>query len=93
MDEYRMYRDVAVAESTEELFVNVALHKDALETSKRAGLCPSVQTLAGSLGFGQKISRTRIWTPQSRCCLSPAQEEVEAAAPMCCPSHRTTLAA
>ncbi len=54
MDEYRMYRDVAVAESTEELFVNVALHKDALETSKRAGLCPSVQTLAGSLRFWAK---------------------------------------
>ena len=54
MDEYRMYRDVAVAESTEELFANVALHKNALETSKRAGLCPSVQTLAGSLRFWAK---------------------------------------
>ena len=51
MDEYRMYRDVAVAESTEELFVNVALHKDALETAKQAGLCPTAQTVTGAVRF------------------------------------------
>ena len=51
MDEYRMYRDVAVAESTEELFANVALHKDALETAKQAGLCPTAQTVTGAVRF------------------------------------------
>ncbi len=54
MDEYRMYKDVAVTEATEEMFPNVALHKDALETAKQAGLCPTIQTLAGSIRFWAK---------------------------------------
>lgn len=54
MDDYRMYKDVAVTEATEEMFPNVALHKDALETAKRAGLCPSIQTLDGSIRFWAK---------------------------------------
>lgn len=54
MDDYRMYKDVAVTEATEDMFPNVALHKDALETAKRAGLCPTIQTLAGSIRFWAK---------------------------------------
>lgn len=54
MDDFRLYRDVTVSEATEDMFPNVALHKDALETSKRAGLCPTVQTLDGSLRFWAK---------------------------------------
>ena len=54
MDDYRMYKDVAVTEATEDMFTNVALHKDALETAKRAGLCPTIQTLAGSIRFWAK---------------------------------------
>lgn len=51
MDEYRMYKDVAVTEATEEMFPNVALHKDALETAKQAGLCPTAQTVTGAVRF------------------------------------------
>ena len=54
MDDYRMYKDVAVTEATEDMFPNVALHKDALETAKRTGLCPTIQTLAGSIRFWAK---------------------------------------
>lgn len=51
MDEYRYYVDVPVTEAAETQFPNVALHKAALETAKNAGLCPTVQTLAGALRF------------------------------------------
>lgn len=54
MDEYRNYVDVPVSEVTEEHFPSVALHKAALETAKNAGLCPTVQTLAGVLRFWAK---------------------------------------
>lgn len=33
------------------MFPSVALHKAALEVAKRAGLCPTVQALAGVLRF------------------------------------------
>ena len=51
MDEYRYYVDVPVTEAAETQFPNVALHKAALEAAKNAGLCPTVQTLAGALRF------------------------------------------
>ena len=56
MDEYRYYVDVPVTEAAETQFPNVALHKAALETAKNAGLCPTVQTLAGVLRFWAKRS-------------------------------------
>lgn len=56
MDEYRYYVDVPVTEAAETQFPNVALHKAALETAKNAGLCPTVQTLAGALRFWAKRS-------------------------------------
>lgn len=51
MDDYRMYVDVSVQEATADMFPSVALHKDSLETAKRAGLCPSTQTMAGAVRF------------------------------------------
>lgn len=56
MDEYRNYVDVPVEEATETQFPSVALHKSALEVAKNAGLCPTVQTLAGALRFWAKRS-------------------------------------
>jgi hypothetical protein len=56
MDEYCNYVDVPVEEATEAQFPSVALHKAALETAKNAGLCPTVQTLAGALRFWAKSS-------------------------------------
>lgn len=56
MDEYRNYVDVPVEEATEAQFPSVALHKSALEVAKDAGLCPTVQTLAGALRFWAKRS-------------------------------------
>lgn len=53
---YRYYVDVPVTEAAETQFPNVALHKAALETAKNAGLCPTVQTLAGALRFWAKRS-------------------------------------
>ncbi len=50
-DEYYYYVDVPVEGAAETQFPSVALHKAALETAKNAGLCPTVQTLAGSLRF------------------------------------------
>lgn len=50
-DEFRCFIDVAVEEATEEMVPSVALHKAALETAKRAGLCPTVQANAGVLRF------------------------------------------
>lgn len=50
-DEFRCFIDVAVEEATEEMVPSVALYKAALETAKRAGLCPTVQALAGVLRF------------------------------------------
>lgn len=54
MDEYCYYVDVPVEEATEAQFPSVALHKAALEAAKNAGLCPTVQTLAGVLRFWAK---------------------------------------
>lgn len=51
MDDFRCVVDVAVDDVTEEMFPSVALHKAALEVAKRAGLCPTVQALAGVLRF------------------------------------------
>ena len=51
MDDFRCVVDVAVDDATEEMFPSVALHKAALEVAKRAGLCPTVQALAGVLRF------------------------------------------
>lgn len=51
MDGFRCVVDVAVDDVTEEMFPSVALHKAALEVAKRAGLCPTVQALAGVLRF------------------------------------------
>ena len=45
-----------MTEAAETQFPNVALHKAALETAKNAGLCPTVQTLAGALRFWAKRS-------------------------------------
>lgn len=56
MDEYRYYVDVSVDEATEAQFPSVALHKAALETAKNAGLCPTVQTLAGALRFWARMT-------------------------------------
>ena len=56
MDEYRYYVDVPVEEAAETQFPSVALHKTALEAAKNAGLCPTVQTLAGALRFWSKRS-------------------------------------
>ena len=55
-DEYRYYVDVPVEEAAETQFPNVALHKAALVTAKNAGLCPTVQTLAGVLRLWAKSS-------------------------------------
>ena len=51
MDDFRFVVDVAVDDATEDMFPSVALHKAALEVAKRAGLCPTVQALAGVLRF------------------------------------------
>lgn len=51
MDDFRCVVDVAVDDVTEEMFPSVALHKAAIEVAKRAGLCPTVQALAGVLRF------------------------------------------
>lgn len=51
MDEYNYYRDVDVPDCREDLIPNVTLHKDALDTAKKCGLCPTVQTLAGKVRF------------------------------------------
>ena len=51
MDEFRMFLDVAVEEAAEEQFPVVALHKEALETARRAGLCPSSKVTAGAVRF------------------------------------------
>lgn len=51
MDDFRCVVDVAVDDATEDVFPSVALHKAALEVAKRAGLCPTVQALAGVLRF------------------------------------------
>ena len=51
MDEYRYFVDVPVEGAAETQYPSVALHKAALETAKNAGLCPTVQTLAGALRF------------------------------------------
>lgn len=51
MDDFRFVVDVAVDDATEDMFPSVALHKTALEVAKRAGLCPTVQALAGVLRF------------------------------------------
>ena len=51
MDDFRCVVDVAVDDATENMFPSVALHKEALEVAKRAGLCPTVQALAGILRF------------------------------------------
>ena len=51
MDDFRCVVDVAVDDATEDMFPSVALHKAALEVAKRAGLCPTVQALAGVLRF------------------------------------------
>lgn len=51
MDDFCCVVDVAVDDATEEMFPSVALHKAALEVAKRAGLCPTVQALAGVLRF------------------------------------------
>lgn len=50
-DDFRCVVDVAVDDATEDMFPSVALHKAALETAKRAGLCPTVQANAGVLRF------------------------------------------
>lgn len=54
MDDFRCVVDVAVDDVTEDMFPSVALHKAALEVAKRAGLCPTVQALAGVLRFWAK---------------------------------------
>lgn len=51
MDDFRCVVNVAVDDATEDVFPSVALHKAALEVAKRAGLCPTVQALAGVLRF------------------------------------------
>jgi len=51
MDDFRCVVDVAVDDATEDMFPSVALHKEALEVAKRAGLCPTVQANAGVLRF------------------------------------------
>lgn len=51
MDDFRCVVDVAVDGVAENMFPSVALHKAALEVAKRAGLCPTVQALAGVLRF------------------------------------------
>lgn len=47
----RKWLHVTVDGVTEDMFPSVALHKAALEVAKRAGLCPTVQALAGVLRF------------------------------------------
>ena len=54
LDDFRCVVDVAVDDATEDMFPSVALHKAALEIAKRAGLCPTVQALAGVLRFWAK---------------------------------------
>ena len=51
MDDFRCVVNVTVDGVTEDMFPSVALHKAALEVAKRAGLCPTVQALAGVLRF------------------------------------------
>lgn len=51
MDEYRYYVDVTDEEVTDDQVPIVALHKDALETAKQAGLCPTAQTVTGAVRF------------------------------------------
>lgn len=58
MDEYRYYVDVAMEEANEGHFPDVALHKNALNAAKEAGLCPTVQSLAKALRFWAKNEPT-----------------------------------
>lgn len=51
MDDYRYYVDVPVTEATADQFPSVALHKNALNTAKEAGMCPTVQAAEGYLRF------------------------------------------
>lgn len=51
MDEYRYYVDVTDEEVADDQVPIVALHKDALETAKQAGLCPTAQTVTGAVRF------------------------------------------
>lgn len=51
MDEYRYYVDVTDEEVTDDQVPIVALHKDALEIAKQAGLCPTAQTVTGAVRF------------------------------------------
>lgn len=48
---YYLTVDVPVEEAAEDQFPSVALHKSALDTAEKAGLCPTVQALAGALRF------------------------------------------
>ena len=70
MDDFRCVVDVAVDDVTEDIFPSVALHKAALEVAKRAGLCPTVQALAGVLRFWARSIPTAdmsatvaLWAP------------------------------
>lgn len=53
-DDYGYCLDVPVEEATEEQFPSVALHKAALATAEKAGLCPASQTFAGLLRLWAK---------------------------------------
>ncbi len=50
-EEYPWVLDLSLAGVTETQYPSVSIHKESLELSRVAGLCPTVQTLAGNLRF------------------------------------------
>jgi len=50
-ESYRFYLDLPVEGVKESHFPSIGLHKASLETARRAGLCPSVQSFDGVLRF------------------------------------------
>ena len=50
-EDYPWVLDLPLAGVTETQYPSVSIHKESLEISREAGLCPTVQTLEGSLRF------------------------------------------
>lgn len=51
MDEYRYFVDVTLEDAKADHFPIISLHKESLQSAKRAKLCPTVNAIDGALRF------------------------------------------
>lgn len=61
-DQYRLRLDLPVQAARADLFPSVALSKASLETARRCGLCPTVQSMEGIVRFWSRSEPTEDMT-------------------------------